>query len=183
MQPLVDNGSNNLHDNTLDPNACTQPPTTHPTGTLVFECFDILEGDDPGAPVRLTTKNFGTDAVIVRKANRMCEPALKSKIDGGEVDVFPGASMTLTLVDPDGGQHPLTLDGAMAWHVGVGPEGQVIGNPGHRAGKSAPLALVGLMLGGPDTMPFRGSFFDVFADLATAAQSRSARTRSRNVRT
>ena len=78
VQPLVDMGSNNLHDNTVDPTVCTQPPTPNPTGTLVFECFDMNEGDDPNTPVRLTTKNFGTDAVIVRKAIRMCEPALKS---------------------------------------------------------------------------------------------------------
>ena len=139
------------------------------------------EGDDPNVPVRLTTKNFGTDAVIVRRAIRVCEPALKSRIPGGEVDVFPGALMTFTLIDPDGGRHELMLDGAMAWHVGVGPEGQVIGDP-NITPETAPLALVGLMLGGPDTIPVGDSFFDVFVDFA-APPTRSARTSSARVRT
>ena len=73
--------------------------------------------------------------------------------------------MTATLVDPSGAEHQLSLDGAMAWHVAIGPEGQVIGNPGISQ-ESAPLALVGLMLGGPDTIPIGDSFFDVFADLS-----------------
>ena len=102
---IVDSsGGNSVHDNTVDPTICTPPPPTTPTGTLVFECFDMLEGDDPNAPVWLTTKNFGTDAVIVRRAFRVCEPALKSRIPGGEVDVFPGTAMTFTLIDPDGGR-------------------------------------------------------------------------------
>jgi hypothetical protein len=47
------------------------------SATPVFECYGLLEGDDPGVVVRLTTDNFGGDLVRVRNLSYMCENALK----------------------------------------------------------------------------------------------------------
>jgi hypothetical protein len=66
---------------------CEQARKFHPsasggttTGTLgdhVFECYRLVAGADPNDQVRLTTRNFGDDRVVVRKAVMMCEGARK----------------------------------------------------------------------------------------------------------
>jgi hypothetical protein len=45
--------------------------------TPVWICYEFFNGDDEMATVRLSTKNFGSDLVRVRRMIRMCEESLK----------------------------------------------------------------------------------------------------------
>lgn len=54
-----------------------QGTTTGTLGDHVFECYRLIGGADPDDQVRLTTRNFGDDRVVVRKAVMMCEGARK----------------------------------------------------------------------------------------------------------
>jgi hypothetical protein len=56
-------------------------PVTIPPPSVVWECYDINNGFDPKKSVRLTTQNFGDNAVEVGKAVKMCEEAMKVRIN------------------------------------------------------------------------------------------------------
>jgi hypothetical protein len=45
--------------------------------TPVFECFDLVNGDNPNLGVRLVTSNFGRQAATVTRSDAMCESANK----------------------------------------------------------------------------------------------------------
>jgi len=149
---------------------CTPPPPPPPKTTLVYECFDLQGRLDPRAPVLLTTRNFGNDTVVVRRSQRMCEPAIKTttKPPTGALApvVFPNAEMDLDLMDPLGGKHTVMFVGTMAQMklpAGVGAYDTEM-----------------LQLSLESTMPLRmesragrffDSFFDVFLDLETMSPS------------
>lgn len=57
-----------------------QGTTTGTLGDHVFECYKLVGGADPDDLVRLTTRNFGDDRVIVRQAFMMCEGASKEHV-------------------------------------------------------------------------------------------------------
>ena len=78
--------------------ASSSPPGASPPGateqigvepTLVYQCFTLNRGDDPIAPVYLATLNFGTDSVVVRQSNIMCETANKFANPGSDDPLFP----------------------------------------------------------------------------------------------
>jgi len=54
-------------------------PTPNQVIDRVLECFLLDRGADPDDPYSLRTKNFGLDAVMVHRATKMCEGALKSR--------------------------------------------------------------------------------------------------------
>ena len=45
--------------------------------TLVYQCLNLAEGQDPNRGVILDTNNFGKDTVSVRTSRFMCESAFK----------------------------------------------------------------------------------------------------------
>lgn len=114
--------------NSTDPN-CVPPPTCRPgtttagcqptPSTLVYECFALNSSTrNPGAIAMLTTKNFGNDTVIVRKSERMCEPALKTtkQPPTGTLApaVYPNAELSLNLMGPGGQTQQVMLYGVAA---------------------------------------------------------------------
>jgi len=54
------------------------PGGPNPATSRVLECYKLDKGADPNDAVRLTTKNFGPDDVVVRLSTVMCEGAIKS---------------------------------------------------------------------------------------------------------
>jgi hypothetical protein len=56
---------------------------------VILACYRIQEGGDPNDPFVLTTANFGSDGILVRNSNLMCEEASKTRVvvtpDGNEV--------------------------------------------------------------------------------------------------
>lgn len=119
-------------------------------GTIVFECFELDRGPDPNAVVRTQTKNFGFDTLIVRRAVRMCEPALKlpTQPADGTIEMEPNVTMTLgTASDPG----MVSLDGAL----GLLRESPSLPSRGMVLGAS-------LQGGGNVAVD---SFFDVFTEL------------------
>lgn len=51
-----------------------------PANARVYECFRLVETPDQAVAATLVTKNFQNDAVRIRRANLMCEPAKKQII-------------------------------------------------------------------------------------------------------
>ena len=149
---------------------CTPPPPPPAKTTLVYECFDLQGRLDPKALVLLTTKNFGNDTVVVRRSQRMCEPAIKTttKPPTGALApvVLPNAEMDLDLMDPRGGKHTVMFDGTMAQ----------MKLPGAVSAYDTEMLQLSLA----STMPLRmespegsffDSFFDVFLELETMSPS------------
>lgn len=163
---IVDNNApnNSLHDNTVDPTVCVPPPPA--TRTLVWECFELQDGDSPNAPLRLLTRNFGWDSVSALRAVRMCEPALKTRGQGtppGSATVLPNALMNLQVVDPRGTVHTFMLAGSVA-----------LGGPDTAPADVLDLdlqstAAVGPSAGAPNAL--LDSFFDVFVELSAGDHS------------
>jgi hypothetical protein len=119
--------------------------------TIVYECFEIDRGPDPNAIVRTQTKNFGYDTLIVRKAVRMCEPALKLPVPptDGTIEMEPNVTMTLgTDTEPD----MFDLGGALGL-LRRSPAGEA------RMGNVLGASLQGSGAAGID------SFFDIFVEL------------------
>ena len=54
-------------------------PTPNQVMDRVLECFLLERGTDPNDPYTLRTKNFGLDTVMVHRATKMCEGAIKSR--------------------------------------------------------------------------------------------------------
>jgi hypothetical protein len=51
---------------------------------LVWQCFNVAQGDAPRVQVKLQTRNFGVDDVQVRKLVTLCEDARKVRpVSGG----------------------------------------------------------------------------------------------------
>ena len=121
-------------------------------GTIVFECFQVDRGPDPNAVVLAQTQNFGNDTVIVRRAVRVCEPALKLRDNpdpaAGTIQILPNATLTL---GSDAGAPTVSMDGAIA---------MLRESPTAPAGGKV---LASSMQGGGMVAD---SFFDVFLELA-----------------
>lgn len=154
--PIVDGGSNILQNNVVDPTVCQRPQYT-----IVWECFELQEGDTPNVPIRLQTKNFGWDGVTVGQAVRMCEPALKTRgptVPGRDILVLPNMLLNLVVLDPAGTPHTLMLAGAGALQLG-GPD-------------TMPVELVAMDLQSvaPISPRLRSGppFFDIYADVTAA---------------
>lgn len=158
--------------NSTDPN-CVPPPTCKPgttpacpptPSTLVYECFQLITSTrNPGAIALLTTQNFGHDTVIVRKSERMCEPALKTTAQpptGTLAPVlFPNAELALTLRGPGGQTQQVILYGAAATKRMAQPRGVY-------DTEMLQLSLQGIApLMVHEQHGLGDSFFDVFVDL------------------
>lgn len=150
---------------------CTPPPPPPVATTLVYECFDVKSRIDPRAVVRLVTKNFGNDTVLVRRSTRMCEPALKSKTQppkgAAQPIIFPNTQMSLDLKDPQGGLHTVLLGGTVA-QANLSP-----GTSTTFDTEMLQLSLVStapLQVRQPDHAAL-DSFFDVFVDLEQGTSS------------
>ena len=55
-------------------------PTPDPAETRIFACYKLERGSDPNDPFTLTTDNFGTDRVVVRDSNLICEEGTKTRV-------------------------------------------------------------------------------------------------------
>ena len=159
--------------NSTDPN-CVPPPTCRPgatipgcqptPSTLVYECFVLNTSiRNPGAIALLTTRNFGNDTVIVRKSERMCEPALKttSQPPTGTLApvVYPNAELSLNLRGPGGQTQQVMLYGAAATKRMAQPRGVY-------DTEMLQLSLQGIApLMVHEQHGLGDSFFDVFVDL------------------
>lgn len=99
------------------------PPVGIP-GDHVWEVFRLLNGDDPAAPVVLTTRNFGDDNVRVRQAIVMFEEATKETKD---LAVILGVSSgrVWECYRLDGGATPGTT--VILQTVNFGPETVIVG--------------------------------------------------------
>lgn len=83
-------------------------------GVHVLACYRLIDGDKPDAPFNLTTDNFGTDEVVVRRAIIMCEEAQKSRVgaDGTVTTVGEATGKVwecYSLKEGDDPQTPATL--------------------------------------------------------------------------
>jgi hypothetical protein len=47
---------------------------------IVWQCFNLSNGDTPATPFRITTNNFGDQKITVRKATQLCEDAIKTRV-------------------------------------------------------------------------------------------------------
>lgn len=89
--------------------------------TLVFECFDLDQGQDPMKPVMLATDNFGKDVVNVRTSDMMCESAFKYReIPPGTKPAPPDTKEALQCFRVQKGQDP--NDGAILTTQNFGPD-------------------------------------------------------------
>ena len=74
-------------------------PLPDPAQTRIFACYKLDRGDDPNDPYTLTTANFGTDKVIVRDSNLMCEERSKTRV---KQPVTGGPPTTVVVGTPTG---------------------------------------------------------------------------------
>ena len=80
---------------------------TTPPPTLVYECFELTQGQDPNKVVQLDTDNFGKDIVTVRTSRMMCESAYKYRQLGpGEKPKPPALNAVLQCFRLQNGQDP-----------------------------------------------------------------------------
>jgi hypothetical protein len=74
-------------------------PLPDPAQTRIFACYKLDRGDDPNDPFTLTTANFGTDKVIVRDSNLLCEEGSKTRV---KQPVTGGPPTTVVVGTPTG---------------------------------------------------------------------------------
>jgi hypothetical protein len=56
----------------------------------VWQCFKLMQGDDPNTPFRVNNQNFGRDDVKVATAVQMCETAAKHRLTSAGTVVVSG---------------------------------------------------------------------------------------------
>jgi hypothetical protein len=74
------------------------PPPPTDADTRILACYRLELGGDPNDPYQLDTANFGTDGVIVRQSQLMCEEASKTRVFTDP----NGSTRTVTTGQPTG---------------------------------------------------------------------------------
>ena len=60
---------------------------------IIWQCFNLANGESIGSQFRITTNNFGDDRITVRKAVMLCEDAIKTRVSAaGQVTSIRGAT-------------------------------------------------------------------------------------------
>ena len=93
-----------------------------PPPTLVFECFQLYQGQDPNKTLMLDTDNFGKDVVTVRTSDMVCESAYKYRqVPVGTKPAPPAEKEAMQCFRVQNGQDP--NDAAVLNTSNFGPDG------------------------------------------------------------